>query len=83
MKISEGDFKILEDTIRQEVHFQETKISMLGTFLTVSGYVNDYRKGFDFADIHLKGDVNFEGTNWVSNDIFTKNIKIRKIKKKR
>ncbi|MBN1831241.1 MAG: AsmA-like C-terminal domain-containing protein, partial [Deltaproteobacteria bacterium] len=67
IKVSDGDFNILEDTIRQELHFQETQISMLDTFLTVSGYLDDYRKGLDLAEINLKGDVNLEGTRWFSN----------------
>jgi hypothetical protein len=67
VKVSEGDFNILEDTTRQELHFQETQISMLNTFLTVSGYLDDYRKGLELADINLKGDVSPEGTKWVSN----------------
>jgi hypothetical protein len=67
IKVSEGDFDVLEDTTRQELHFEETRISMLDAFLTVSGYLGDYRKGLDLADISLKGDVNIEGTNWVSN----------------
>jgi len=64
--VSEGGFNVVEDTTRQELHFQETQISMLDAFLTVSGYLDDYRKGFDLADFHLIGDVNQGGTDWVS-----------------
>lgn len=67
IKVSEGDFNVLEDTTRQELHFEETQISLLDAFLTVSGYLDDYRKGFDLADINLKGNVNLESANWVSN----------------
>jgi len=67
IKVSKGNFDVLEDTTRQELHFQETQISMLDAFLTVSGYLDDYRKGLNLADINLKGNVNLEGTNWISN----------------
>ncbi len=78
IKVSEGDFKVLEDTTRQELHFQETQISMLDAFLTVSGYLDDYRNGLDLADINLNGDVNLEGINWVSNLLHVPNeFKIR------
>lgn len=78
INVSEGNFNTLEDTTRQELHFQEIQINMLDNFLTVSGYLDDYRKGLDLADINLKGDVNLEGTNWVSNLLHIPNeFKIR------
>jgi hypothetical protein len=67
IKMSEGDFDVVEDTTRQELHFQKTQINMIDTFLTVSGYLNDYRKNVDLADITLEGEMSPEGINWLAN----------------
>ena len=66
VEVSEGDFNVLEDTTKQELHFQETQISMLDVFMTVSGYLDNYRKGLDLVDVNLEGDVNAKGTDWIS-----------------
>jgi hypothetical protein len=66
IKLSEGDFNVIEDTTRQELHVQETSINMLDVFLTVSGYLDNYRKGVDFADVNLKGNMNLKGVDLVS-----------------
>jgi hypothetical protein len=66
VKVSEADFHTVEDATKQEFHFKEAQISMLDASFILSGYLKDYRKGLNGAEIFVEGDTRGGFIEWLS-----------------
>ncbi len=66
VKVSKADFHTIEDATKQEFHFKEAQISMLDASFIMSGWLKDYRKGLNGAEIFVEGDTRGEFDEWLS-----------------
>jgi len=69
IKVTGGDFEVIEDATEQQFSFRDAHITLLDASLSVSGVLGDFLKGFNETEITLQGKMGREASQWVSDTI--------------